>query len=74
MGLWETITCMNPKELRSSQAPRGMLTGKYASSRGCGSDSPAHDPVNPGGAGGNHLHTMANSPKQAAFFLSVVGR
>ena len=36
MGLWETITCMDLKELRSSQTPRGILTDESVSSRGIG--------------------------------------
>ena len=64
MGLWEITTCMYPMELRSSQAPRVILIGKSASSRGC--HSSAHAPVNPCGAGGNLLHTVTNSAKQAA--------
>ena len=61
MGLWEITTCMDPKELWYL-GPQGILTGESMSSRG-ESDPFAHDPVNPGGAGSNCLHMMANPPE-----------
>ena len=62
MGSWETVTCMNPKELRPNCIPRGILTGKSASSNGGGPDLSAHEPVNPGDASGSLLCMRANSP------------
>ena len=50
--------CDDPKELGSSQAPWGIPKDEPASSRGGGSGLPTSGSVNPGGAGGSHLHAM----------------
>ena len=73
MGLWETITWRDPKELRSNHVPRGILTGKSASSKGDGLESSANGLVNPGGAGGSLLSMRANSPGWAVFTGSEAG-
>ena len=59
-------TCIDPKELRSSQGPWGIPKDESASSRGGDSYSTASGSVNPSGAGGRHLHTMAITPKLLA--------
>ena len=65
IALWDTIICMDPRDLRSSWVPRVYwavrlhpLVGRL--------DSSTHDPVNPGGASGSLLLTRVNSPGQAA--------
>ena len=57
-------TCLNPKELRSSQAPWGIPKGEPASSRGGGPDLPTSGSMNPWG--GSHLHAMVINPKLPA--------
>ena len=60
-GKCEIVTCMDPKEAKSSWAPRGTLIGQFACSGGGESDSSAHKREKPGEGGGLHLGTRANS-------------
>ena len=58
--------CIDPKEVRSSQVSWGTPTGESKPWRVGGLDSVASGSENPGGVGGNHLCTMAITPKLTA--------
>ena len=73
IGLWETVICRDPKELRSSHASRGILTGKSTSSKWGGPDSFAHELAKHGHASGPVLHMRNSFPEWAASSGSKVG-
>ena len=57
---------MDPKEVKSSQAPRGMLGDQLTCSGGDESDSLAHEREKPGGGGGLHLGMSASTSGEMA--------
>ena len=60
-GKCNMVTCMEPKEAKSSWAPRGLLMGQSACSSGVESNSSAHKREKLGSASRLHLGTGASS-------------